>query len=368
MDIRRVETEPTAAERDAIDALLGAPASAWDGGERGDPRDAHVSTVGGHDSRAMRHLLLPALQALQARAGWISEGGLGYICDRLNVPPADAWGVATFYALLATTLRPPRIVHVCDDIACKCRGADAVVAELERTVGPALSHGDDASGPPSSSAWMRSPCLGKCDQAPAAFVTIAGEEPREVLLGHVTAERIRGILDGDALELSIEGPQLRQPSEQLTLLRRIGRTDPESLDAYRASGGFAALEKARAIGPEAVIAEVTASKLMGRGGAAFPTGRKWEAVRVQPATPHYLICNADESEPGTFKDRVLMEGDPFAIVEAMAIAAVATGCDKGFIYIRGEYPLAHERLENAFAQARAHGFLGDDVMGDGFAF
>src|SRR3954454_12390175 len=357
MDIRRVEIEPTAAEREAIDALLGAPASSWDGGERGDPRDGHVSTVGGHDSRALRHLLLPALQALQSSIGWISEGGLGYVCDRLNVPPADAWGVATFYALLATSPRPPRIVHVCDDIACKCRGADAVVAELERTVGPALSHGDQASVAAPSSAWMRSPCLGKCDQAPAAFVTIAGEEPREVLIGHVTAERIRGILAGQAPELSIERPQLRQPSEQLTLLRRIGRTDPESLDAYRASGGFAALEKARAIGPEAVIAEVTASKLMGRGGAAFPTGRKWEAVRVQPATPHYLICNADESEPGTFKDRVLMEGDPFAIVEAMAIAALATGCEKGFIYIRGEYPLATARLRNAINASRRAGLL-----------
>src|SRR3954451_17240836 len=192
MDIRRVETEPTAAERDAIDALLGAPASAWDGGERGDPRDAHVSTVGGHDSRAMRHLLLPALQALQARAGWISEGGLGYICDRLNVPPADAWGVATFYALLATSRRPPRIVHVCDDIACKCRGADAVISTLEGLVGPACAPGEAARS--GEAVWMRSPCLGKCDDGPAAFVTIAGSEPRAELIGGVTAERLRELL------------------------------------------------------------------------------------------------------------------------------------------------------------------------------
>ena len=108
MDIRPVDAEPTGEERDAVDALLGEPSSAWDGGERGNPRDAHVAHVGGRDSRALRHLLLPALQALQARVGWISEGGLGYVCDRLNVPPADAWGVATFYALLATTPRPRR--------------------------------------------------------------------------------------------------------------------------------------------------------------------------------------------------------------------------------------------------------------------
>src|ERR671910_342107 len=113
MDIRPVEAEANAAERAAVDELLGPPGSSWDGGERGDPRDTHFATVGGRDTRAMRHLLLPAFQALQRRVGWISEGGLGYICDRLNVPPADAWGVATFYALLATSPQPPRVER-CD--------------------------------------------------------------------------------------------------------------------------------------------------------------------------------------------------------------------------------------------------------------
>jgi len=375
VDIRPVEAESTSDERDAVDALLGPPASAWDGGERGSPRDAHVAHVGGRDSRAMRHLLLPALQALQARIGWISEGGLGYVCDRLNVPPADAWGVATFYALLATSPRPARIVHVCDDIACKCRGADELTATLERTIGPALEHGGHAAGvdqlPASgfqlsasgsqlpASGWLRSPCLGKCDQSPAAFVTIAGERPEEALLGDVTADQVRAILGGDPPHVALVPTVIRQPASDLRLLRRVGRIDPERLEAYRDAGGFAALAKARAMGPEAVIAEVTASKLMGRGGAAFPTGRKWEAVRTQRATPHYVICNADESEPGTFKDRVLMEGDPFAIVESMTIAAFATGCSKGFIYIRGEYPLATARLANAIRASRAARLLGD---------
>ena len=143
------------------------------------------------------------------------------------------------------------------------------------------------------------------------------------------------------------------------LLRRVGVVDPASLAAYRAAGGFAALARARQIGPEAVIAEVTASKLVGRGGAAFPTGRKWDAVRTQTATPHYLVCNADESEPGTFKDRLLMTHDPFAIVESMTIAASATGCSTAFVYVRAEYPLAYERLEGAVRQCRAAGILGD---------
>src|SRR5262249_22084130 len=144
--------------------------------------------------------------------------------------------------------------------------------------------------------------------------------------------------------------------------------DPESLDAYRAHGGYAALRRAVELGGDGVRREVSASHLLGRGGAAFPTGAKWDAVAGQPAFPHYLVCNADESEPGTFKDRVLMEGDPFALVEAMTIAAFATGCEHGFVYVRAEYPLAHRRLENAFEGARADGLLGDDVMGAGFSF
>src|SRR5205807_5362114 len=141
---------------------------------------------------------------------------------------------------------------------------------------------------------------------------------------------------------------------------------PESLDNYRANGGYSALRRAMEIGPVDIIRELTDAKLTGRGGAAFPAGVKWKAVAEAPARPHYLVCNADESEPGTFKDRVLMEEDPFALVEAMTIAAYATWCEHGFLYVRAEYPLAHERLENAFAQARSHGLLGDDVMGAGF--
>jgi NADH-quinone oxidoreductase subunit F len=129
--------------------------------------------------------------------------------------------------------------------------------------------------------------------------------------------------------------------------------DPTSLDAYVAAGGFEALARAREIGADAVIDEVSASRLLGRGGAAFPTGVKWRAVRDQPETTRYVVCNADESEPGTFKDRVLMESDPFALVESLAIAGFAVGAQKGYVYIRAEYPLAHERVQNAIdASAR----------------
>ena len=130
-------------------------------------------------------------------------------------------------------------------------------------------------------------------------------------------------------------------------------------------GGYQALRAALRLGPAGVISEVKDAKLLGRGGAAFPTGTKWEAVTRNPARPHYFVVNADESEPGTFKDRVVIENDPFALVEAATIAGLATGSEKGFVYLRGEYPLAEARLAEAISQARARGYLGIDIAGVG---
>jgi NADH-quinone oxidoreductase subunit F len=144
--------------------------------------------------------------------------------------------------------------------------------------------------------------------------------------------------------------------------------DPSSLEDYRANGGYAALSRAIELGPEGTIQELKDSKLLGRGGAAFPTGVKWEAVTKQAVRERYVVCNADESEPGTFKDRVLLEGDPFAVVEALTIAGYATGSERGYVYLRGEYPRALETLSHAVGAARARGFLGPDVMGEGFSF
>jgi NADH-quinone oxidoreductase subunit F len=370
LDLHLMEAEPTEEEREAVDLFLGAPTSGWEGGLR-DARDAHTAE-GGHEARARRHLLLPALQAVQARMGWISEGALNYICQRLMVPPADAYGVATFYALLSTVPRPRRVVHVCDDIACRCKGAAELCQELERTAGPAYHHGpegDHVAFGENDAVWLRSPCLGLCDQAPAAFLQVAGAKPVERLFGHADAAGLQRLLGGElAASLEPRGrlPQAGDPS--LRLLRRVDVIDPTSLDAYRAHGGYESLRTALRLGPEGVIREVADAKLMGRGGAAFPTGRKWDAVARQPARPHFLICNADESEPGTFKDRVIMEGDPFSLIEAMTIAAFATGCAQGFIYIRGEYPLATERLQHAIDSARDRGLLGPSVMGSGFSF
>lgn len=329
---------PAAGEIAAVDAFLGSQPV----------RDTR-SIRGGKEARDLRDLLLPALHAVNDRIGWISAGALNYICERLTIPPADAYGVASFYHLFSLEPSPASVVHVCDDIACLANGAENVCAAMDE-------HGVT---------WKRSPCLGMCDHAPAALIVKAGDPPVHKPLGHVRAADAASLFelpgDGRTGKLHVGGTDLR-------LLRRVGKIDPLSLDDYRAHGGYAALRRALEIGPDAVIAEIAASKLVGRGGAAFPTGRKMEAVARAGAHPHYVICNADESEPGTFKDRILMEQDPFAVVEAMTISGIATGCEYGYIYVRGEYPVAAQRLQHAIEEARKHGFLGDDVMERGVRF
>ena len=361
MDLHVIGPLASPAERAAVDAVLGPPESGWVGGPRRPGVDGHASR-GGHAIRAKRSQLLPALHAVQDRLGWISQPALNYISRRLAVPPAEAYGVATFYALYATKARPPVVAHVCDDIACRLAGAEGICDDLRRAVGPEGEAARDGRV-----GWVRSPCLGLCDLAPAAMITTAGESPRIASAAPVDAAGIVARLDGARIDRP-SVPLHQAGSDGLRLLSRIGVVEPTSLDAYRASGGYAGLARAFEIGPAAVIAEVTSAKLMGRGGAAFPTGRKWAAVAAQPNQPHYLVCNADESEPGTFKDRVLLEGDPFAIVESMTIAAFATGASQGYLYLRGEYPEAQTRVRDAIVQAREAGLLGADISGSGFAF
>jgi NADH-quinone oxidoreductase subunit F len=384
MDLHVVGPAATAQERaavdDFLDPIIGSARGGWDGGERDVTLDGRVSR-GGHESRSHRSLLLPTLHAIQDRVGWISMGALNHLCRRLTIPPADAYGVASFYALLSTVPRPPAAVHVCDDMACRLAGAEQVCADLERELGPA-GH----PHPGGAATWLRSPCLGQCERAPAALFTVAGEAPIRFSTGPLDAAGIlRGLGDpaaGD--QTGLAGHLDTAPSPQrlaeirrlipqaggsgLRLLARVGRVDPCSLADYLAHDGYRALREAIRVGPERVIEEVITAEVLGRGGAAFPAGRKWAAARASTGFPKSIVCNADEAEPGTFKDRTILEEDPFALVEAMTIASFAVGAEVGFIYLRGEYPLAEARMQNAIDQARDNGLLGTDVMGAGFSF
>ncbi|MGC5035983.1 NADH-ubiquinone oxidoreductase-F iron-sulfur binding region domain-containing protein [Streptomyces sp. DT190] len=361
MDLHFGDSKPTDEERAAVDALLGPPESSWEGAARDEMRAADLRWArGGREARDRRDLLLPGLHAINDRIGWISDGALDYLCRRLTVPPAEAYGVATFYALFSVKPRPATVLHVCTDLACAAAGAPELCSGIEERLGPG-----------SGVSVQRGPCLGLCERAPAALAIRAGDPVRTAVSAPATVAQ--AVLAASAPDSAPEEPPAALAVPQagqdgLMLLHRIGVADPASLDDYRAHGGYSALRRAFELGPAGVIREVTDSGLVGRGGAAFPTGRKWQATASQPDRPHYLVCNADESEPGTFKDRVLMEGDPYALVEAMTIAGYATGAHLGYLYLRGEYPRALRRLEHAITQARARGLLGDDVLGQGYGF
>jgi len=323
MDIRAETREPRADEREAVEAALRAHGAA--------------APASGHEARERRHLLLPLLHALNDRRGWLSREALGHVARRLDVPPAEVFSVASFYHWFSLEERPLERLLVCDDIACRTQGASELFSRLEKR-GVALE---------------KSPCLGLCERAPAALYVRAGAKPE----CRVSAER-----EDAPARPSV--PQAGAPG--LELLARTGRG--ALLESYLATQGYQGLERALAIGPQAVRDEVTASKLVGRGGAAFSAGRKWAAVASQEARPHYVVCNADESEPGTFKDRILLEEDPFAVIEGMTIAALAVGAEKGYVYLRAEYPLAAERLGAALQEARRAGFLGSKIRGSALSF
>jgi NADH-quinone oxidoreductase subunit F len=251
MDLHVIGPLASPAERAAVDAVLGPPESGWVGGRRdGAGVDGHVSG-GGHALRGRRSQLLPALHAVQDRVGWISQPALNYISKRLAVPPADAYGVATFYALYATKPRPPIMAHVCDDIACRLAGAERICEDLARAVGPEGQAARDGQ-----IGWLRSPCLGLCDLAPAALITNAGDPPRTAAAAPVDAvgivRRLEGAISGRAVGPIPQADVAGAPPRRL--LERIGSVDPNSLDDYRAHGGYEALARAIEIGPESVIA------------------------------------------------------------------------------------------------------------------
>src|SRR3989442_5681497 len=218
-------------ERAAVDAALGPPVSGWDGGARRSGPEAQVARAGREESEGRRHLLLPALHAVQGHIGWISEGSLNYVCQRLMVPPAEAYGVAAFYHMLSLEPRPKTVVHVCDDIACRVSGALDLCREMEKRLGPPGSAKAEASA-----TWLKSPCLGQCERAPAVMFQAAGEGRGDWSLAPATSKAVMAGLDGgraasDTPRAGPSVPQTMQPrAARLRLLKHVGLADPQSLD------------------------------------------------------------------------------------------------------------------------------------------
>jgi NADH-quinone oxidoreductase subunit F len=313
-----------------------------------------LQTIIAHYEGRKREALLPLLWDVQTAFGHISKGAVHAISHTLRVPEADIYGVISFYTLFHDKPTGETIIRVCTDPSCGLAGADDLLHALYARLG--LHH--DETTADGKYTIEHTACLGLCEHTPATLVSRRGE-------GELS---IAPVVNADSLlhpsnSLVYESIYMGDPE---ILLKGLPKNRAQTLNEY---GDYRALRKSLLDNsPEAIIDELSQSGLIGRGGAAFPTHLKWKFTRQTQSDAYYLICNADESEPGTFKDRVLMEGRPHLLLEGMAIAAYAIGATQGYLFIRGEYPEATKRLANALNEATEANLLGDYIMGSDFSF
>jgi NADH:ubiquinone oxidoreductase subunit F (NADH-binding)/NADH:ubiquinone oxidoreductase subunit E len=311
------------------------------------PIDPDINALVEHYQRNPQSIL-EILVELQEKKGWLSREAVTDVARVLDIPPEHAYGVASFYSMLTLAPSQEEIIRVCDGPVCWLHGYPFIRRELEQQ---ALSHPN----------WVieRSSCLGLCDRAPAALVN-------NHQTGPLTPELAKDVFTGWMGQMPDYSQE--RPGELRVMMSKAGQVDPDSIRSYLDHGGYAGLQAALASNPLQVIEEVEASGLQGRGGAGFPVGRKWRFVAQEPVSPKYVICNADESEPLIFKDRVLIDTNPHQILEGMAIAGYATGAEEAYIYIRGEYEYQAQRLERAIQQAEENGWLGKLIQDSSFSF
>jgi NADH-quinone oxidoreductase subunit F len=299
-----------------------------------------------------RDALLPMLFDCQTLYGWIPREVQIEASETLRVPQADVHGVIEFYTMLYNKPTAKKVVRVCNDLACSLSGAEAVIVEVGRQL--ELSPGDTKED--MSFSFELVPCLGMCEQAPCALV---GDKPA----GDLTPEAVSTFLSGEYPE-----PRAKASGDLLVKNSSVGNSEPPSLSEYLKRDGYVALQKAMSMGPEPYIEFVEQCGILGRGGAMFPLGRKWRFTRAAAGEGKYIVVNGDESEPGTFKDRCFMEEDPYALIEGATLAAFAVGAQKGWIFVRGEYPRAFSRLIQAVKELREAGYLGDNILDSEFNF
>lgn len=281
--------------------------------------------------------LLPCLHAAQNIYGWLPNQVSIAIAQALNIALADVHGVIEFYGLFYNEPVGKKIFRVCTDLTCAMKGADEIYTHL-------CSENVNSQGSIAGSELVtieKSPCLGLCEHAPVAMLN------GNVVLG----------LGADPRVATPSIPQSKVYGSLRQLTKNCGAGKPTLIKDY---GDYSALRLAAAMSPEAIINEVINAGLVGRGGASFPTGVKWSGARTATGAQKYVICNADESEPGTFKDRILLSDDPHQVIEGMCIAARAIGATYGYIYLRGEYPYILPILKNALDEARDEGYLNNN--------
>ena len=283
---------------------------------------------------------ISALRALVLAQGYIRDVDQKAVAVLFNISQAEVRGIVSFYSDLRTNPPANKIIQVCQAEACQATGCRSLTATLENRLGIAMGE----STPDNEFALESVYCLGHCANGPTALID-----------GTVCTN-----LSSAAADSLINGNPDTAPTEIVEtdnrlIFNRCGRVDPLDFEAYRADGGFSIVPTSA----ESVLAEIRSSGLRGRGGAGFPAHIKWQTVADQPKNQKYIVCNADEGDSGTFADRLIMEGDPFLLIEGMAVAAGAVGASKGFIYLRSEYPEAAGILTEALQIARREGALNE---------
>jgi len=298
-----------------------------------------------------RSALLPALHLVQDQEGWISRDAIEYVARLLDLSPAQVHDTASFYTMFRLRPEGRTLIEVCTTLSCALGGSEELLHSTCRKLG--IQPGETSADGKFTVKGVE--CLAACGGAPAVQVNGAWLE-------HATEGDIDKVLAGETVERRFEWP--KSPGEHI-LFQNVWKEGSTSMEVYKASGGYAKLGEWLKRPPEAIVEEVKKSGLRGRGGAGFPTGMKWGFLPKDNPKPRYLLVNADESEPGTYKDRVIIERDPHRLIEATVVSAHAIRAKTAYIYIRGEFHEGARILEKALAEARAAGYVGKNVLGTG---
>ncbi len=307
-----------------------------------------------------RAAMLPLLWLIQEKFDFISSEGEEWVGKKLGVAISHVREVVSFYTLFHTEPVGKHQIHVCTSLPCLLKGAKGVLAQLEERLGIGVGE----TTPDGKVTLSTVECLCACEVAPVAQIN-------ERYVGPLTHERLEAVLHhvlkSPETHAAFQEPPLRISTDGPILSRRFKNAGGTWFEAYVADGGYEAAKKVLAsLSPQQVIDLVGKSNLRGLGGAGFPTAKKWSFVPKESTKPKFLVVNADEGEPGTFKDRYILERDPHALIEGMIIAAYAIGSHKAYVYIRGEYVQPISRFSKAVEEAYAHKWLGKNIQGSNF--
>jgi NADH-quinone oxidoreductase subunit F len=326
-----------------------------------------------HYPVSKRSASLPLLHLWQEHFGSISDEAISWIAQKLELTPINILELVTFYPMFRRHPAGKRHIRVCRTLSCAMAGSYELKEKIARAGGIDLKkweeeqhhsghgHGDAVAVSADGQYSIEFvECLASCGSAPVAMVD-------DLLKEHVKVEEAAQLLKLERSDATLPKVLPPHPREKRLVFKNIDREGwTNDMECYLREGGYEELKKALGMSRVEIVNEVKASGLRGRGGAGFPCGVEWGFIKPDEKKPVYLICNADESEPGTFKDRYIIHQDPHQLIEGMVISCYAVGAKLAYLYVRGEFPEGAQILEKALAEARSHNFVGQNILGSGF--